>query len=76
MGEICGWSYDARGQLLDGPVNARVAGAWHLALRTSALRVGAAFGAAKVGAIRAAMIGGMVDGLITDEATAEALLAT
>jgi DNA-binding transcriptional regulator LsrR (DeoR family) len=29
-----------------------------------------------VDAIRAAMIGGMVDGLITDEATAQALLAT
>ena len=76
VGEIGGWSYDADGRLLGGSVNERVAGVWHLALRTSALRVGAAFGAVKVEAIRAAMVGGMVDGLITDEATAEALLAT
>jgi len=62
--------------LLAGSVNERVAGVWHLALGTSALRVGAAFGAAKIGAIRAAMIGGMVEGLITDEATAQALLAS
>jgi DNA-binding transcriptional regulator LsrR (DeoR family) len=76
VGEIGGWSYDADGRLLGGSVNERVAGVWHLALGTGALRVGAAFGANKVDAIRAAMIGGMIDGLITDEATAEALLAT
>jgi DNA-binding transcriptional regulator LsrR (DeoR family) len=75
VGEIGGWSYDAEGRLLEGSVNDRVAGVWHLALRTGALRVGAAFGAGKVAAIRAAMLGGMIDGLMTDEATAEALLS-
>jgi DNA-binding transcriptional regulator LsrR (DeoR family) len=74
VGEITGWSYDSSGRLLDGPVNARVAGVWPLALQTNALRVGAAFGENKLGAIRAAMDGGMINGLITDEATAEALL--
>jgi len=75
VGEITGWSYDMAGRLLGGPVNERVAGVWPLALQTNALRVGAAFGENKLGAIRAAMDGGMINGLITDEATAEALLA-
>lgn len=75
VGEICGWSFDAEGKLLGGPVNERVAGVWNLALHTNALRVGAAFGLQKVAAIRAAMQGRMIGGLITDEVTAEALLA-
>lgn len=75
VGEICGWSFNARGQLLGGPVNERVAGVWNLALRTNALRIGAAFGLQKVAAIRAAMQGRMIQGLITDEVTAQALLA-
>lgn len=75
VGEICGWSFDAEGKLLGGPVNERVAGVWNLALHTNALRVGAAFGLQKVAAIRAAMKGRMIGGLITDEVTAEALLA-
>ena len=74
VGEITGWSYDASGKLLGGAINDRVAGLWPLALESGALRVGAAFGAQKVAAIRAALSGGMVSGLITDEATAEALL--
>ncbi|GAB0114643.1 sugar-binding transcriptional regulator [Acidisoma sp. C75] len=75
VGEICGWSFDAEGRLLGGAVNERVAGVWNLALATQAPRVGAAFGLQKVAAIRAAMQGRMIDGLITDEATARALLA-
>jgi DNA-binding transcriptional regulator LsrR (DeoR family) len=75
VGEICGWSFNAEGKLLGGAVNERVAGVWNLALHTNALRVGAAFGLQKVAAIRAAMQGRMIDGLITDEVTAEALLA-
>ena len=39
------------------------------------LTVGAALGPAKVGAIRAALRGQILNGLITDEATAKALLA-
>jgi DNA-binding transcriptional regulator LsrR (DeoR family) len=75
VGEICGWSFNAEGELLGGAVNERVAGVWNLALHTNALRVGAAFGLQKVAAIRAAMQGRMIGGLITDEVTAEALLA-
>jgi DNA-binding transcriptional regulator LsrR (DeoR family) len=76
VGEITGWSYDSAGRLLAGSVNERVAGVWPMALHTNALRVGAAFGQNKIGAIRAALVGGMINGLITDEATAEALLGT
>ena len=75
VGEICGWSFNASGKLLGGPVNERVVGIWEHALSTQALRIGAAFGTQKVAAIRAAMTGQMIDGLITDEATAQALLA-
>lgn len=75
VGEICGWSFDGQGQILGGPVNERVVGIWEHALSTQALRIGAAFGAQKVAAIRAAMVGKMIDGLLTDEATAQALLA-
>lgn len=75
VGEICGWSFDAEGQLLGGPVNERAAGVWNLALATQVPRVGAAFGEQKVAAIRAAMQGRMIDGLITDETTARSLLA-
>ncbi len=76
VGEICGWSFDAEGRLLAGPVNGRAVGVWNLALNTQAPRVGAAFGVQKVPAIRAAMRGKMIDGLITDEITARALLAS
>jgi DNA-binding transcriptional regulator LsrR (DeoR family) len=75
VGEITGWSYNARGELLQNGINDRVAGLWPLALKSGALRVGAAFGAQKVPAIQGALAGGMVSGLITDEATAEALLS-
>lgn len=75
VGEICGWSFNAEGLLLGGPVNERVVGIWDHAVGTGALRVGAAFGQQKVAAIHAAMTGRMIDGLITDEETALALLA-
>jgi DNA-binding transcriptional regulator LsrR (DeoR family) len=73
-GEITSWVYDRAGHLIDCAFNARVASA---PLPRAADRpvVAVALGAAKVPAIRAAMAGHLVNGLITNEATAEALLA-
>ena len=43
-------------------------------IRMQALTIGAAVGRAKVSAIRAALKGRLINGLITDEATASAIL--
>lgn len=72
-GEICGWVFDARGRLLDHPVNRRAASA-PLPARDGAVVVAIAKGRRKRAALRAALAGGVVNALITDEATAEALL--
>lgn len=74
VGEIIGWVFDAAGQLVDDEINARVSSA---ALRPvpEGPTIAAAHGAEKVPAIRAALAGGLVNGLITDEDTAAALTA-
>ncbi|WP_404400204.1 sugar-binding transcriptional regulator [Pelagibacterium halotolerans] len=74
VGEILGWTYDADGQLVDGMINERVASA-PLPDRAHALVIAAAKGESKVEAIRAALRRRLVNGLITDEDTARALLA-
>jgi DNA-binding transcriptional regulator LsrR (DeoR family) len=73
VGEIAGWSFDCNGQLIEGSVNERVAG---LPITPVAGRVtvGVAGGPDKIAAILAALRGGLVTALITDEATASALL--
>lgn len=73
-GEICGWIFDDNGDLLDHPVNARVAS---IALpdRDHATVFGMARGQRKHRAIRAALKGGHINGLITDEDAARFLLA-
>ena len=73
MGEICGWIYDAGGRLLDGAPNTRTASA-PIPGPTRCRVVALAKGRRKVPAIRAALAGRLINGLITDEATAEALL--
>jgi DNA-binding transcriptional regulator LsrR (DeoR family) len=74
VGEILGWTFDATGRLLEGSVNDRVTS---IPLQPTAERriVAAAGGPAKVEAILGALRGRLVDGLLTDEATAAALLA-
>jgi DNA-binding transcriptional regulator LsrR (DeoR family) len=74
VGEICGWAYDAEGRLVDGPTNARVASA-PIPPRETGLVIAMAMGRRKASAIRAALKGGLANGLITDESTAELLLA-
>jgi DNA-binding transcriptional regulator LsrR (DeoR family) len=72
-GEICGWIYDAQGVLLDGGPNTRTASA-PIPARTRCRVIALAKGRRKVPAITAALKGGLISGLITDEATALALL--
>ncbi|KKB10908.1 DeoR faimly transcriptional regulator [Devosia geojensis] len=74
VGEICGWAYDAEGRLIDGLTNDRVASA-PLPSRERSLVVAIAIGEKKVPGIRAALNRRLVNGLITNEATAEGLLA-
>lgn len=73
VGEIVGWAFDADGKLISGETQARVASAPLPDLRRT-LVVAAAMGKRKLPGIRAAIKGRLVSGLITDEATAEALL--
>ncbi|TXL76740.1 sugar-binding transcriptional regulator [Vineibacter terrae] len=74
VGELTGWAFDAQGQIIDGGTNLRVTSVPHCVSDTM-LTVGAALGPSKVVAMRAALKGRMLNGLITDEATARALLA-
>lgn len=73
VGELTGWAFDAQGRIIEGGSNGRVTSIPHR-VPAQGLSVGAAIGAAKVPAIRAALTGGALNGLITDEATAGALL--
>lgn len=75
VGEITGRAFDARGRLLTGTLSRRVTGA---PVQPDAARpvVGIAVGPEKIESIRAALTGRLLNALITDEATAEAVLAT
>jgi DNA-binding transcriptional regulator LsrR (DeoR family) len=73
VGEITAWAFDSHGRLIAGPYNDRVASA---PLRQPARRlvIGVAMGVTRRAAIRAALTGRLISGLITDESTAEHLL--
>jgi len=72
VGEIIGWAFDARGRLIEGSINERVASA---PLRAGSRQmIGVAMGAARRPALRGALAGRLISGLVTDEATAEHLL--
>ncbi len=74
-GEICGWIFDGEGRLLDDPVNERVASV-PIPSRQTSMVIGIAMGKRKSRAIAGALKGGLLNGVITDEATAEFLLNT
>ena len=74
IGEIIGWAFDAQGRLIDGLTNDRVASA-QLPSRETSLVVAIAMGQRKLPGIRAALNRRLINGLLTDEATAEGLLA-
>lgn len=73
VGEICGWSFDADGRLIEGLTNDRVASA-PMPSREASLVVAIAMGDRKLPGIRATLNRRLVNGLITDERTAEGLL--
>ncbi|WP_374655615.1 sugar-binding transcriptional regulator [Dongia sp.] len=73
VGEVTAWAFDAEGRVIAGGTNNRVTSVPHR-VPAESLTVGAALGPAKVAAIRAALKGRILNGLITDEATAKALL--
>ena len=74
VAEIVGWAFDREGRLIDGITNDRVASA-PIPSRERSLVVAAAMGERKFPGILAAVNRRLVNGLITDERTAEALLA-
>lgn len=74
VGELTGWAFDAGGRFIEGGTNRRLTSVPHPVPATT-LTVAAALGPAKVPAILAALKGRLVNGLITDEATATAILA-
>lgn len=74
VGEICGWSFDADGKLIEGLTNERVASA-SIPSRENSLVIAIAMGRKKLPGIRATLNRRLVNGIITDEATAEGLLA-
>lgn len=73
VGEIVGWAFDAQGALIAGLTNERVASA-PLPDPARSLVIGAAMGKRKLPGIAAAITGRLINGLITDEATATGLL--
>jgi DNA-binding transcriptional regulator LsrR (DeoR family) len=73
VGEIVGWTFDAAGALIRDRTNDRVASA-RLPSREMSLVIASAMGKKKLAAIRGAITGGLINGLITDERTAANLL--
>jgi DNA-binding transcriptional regulator LsrR (DeoR family) len=72
-GEIASWVFDREGRYIDSPRNALV-GSVRVEPGRAQPVIAVAAGASKVDAIRAAMLGRIVNGLVTDEDTAAALL--
>jgi DNA-binding transcriptional regulator LsrR (DeoR family) len=75
VGEITGWAFDAHARLIRGITNDRVASA-PIPSTGRCLVIATAKGPAKLPGLKAAVKGGLVNGLITDEWTAEKLLGT
>lgn len=73
VGEICGWAFDVNGTLIKGHTNDRVASG-SLPSTKTCLIIALAKGEKKRPGIRAAIKGELINGLITDEDTAKALL--
>lgn len=75
VGEVTGWIFDAEGRLIEGLANDRV-NSVPLRQATDSHPIHAvAAGVSKAAAIRAAIRGGFINCLVTNEATAEAVLA-
>jgi DNA-binding transcriptional regulator LsrR (DeoR family) len=73
-GEVAGWVFDAEGRYLDVGTNRRTGGV-RVEPGLDRPSIGIAAGASKVRAVGAALKSRIINGLITDEATATAVLA-
>lgn len=73
-GEIAGWVFDSEGRYLDSSGTMLVCSVRVEPGRAEPV-IGIAAGPAKLSALRAALKGRLINGLVTDEPTAEALLA-
>ncbi|MCC8958638.1 sugar-binding transcriptional regulator [Bradyrhizobium sp. Pear77] len=73
VGEVTGWAYDTKGRLIKGGTNKRLTSI-PPQIPAVSTTIAAAVGAAKVPSIKAALAGRVINGLITDEATARAVL--
>jgi DNA-binding transcriptional regulator LsrR (DeoR family) len=73
VGEITGWSFDASGKLIDGLVNDRVLSV-PVDMPAKRRIIGVAMAAGRFKAIKGAITGKLVNGLITNELMAEQLL--
>src|ERR1700752_4169581 len=73
VGELTGWAFDDQGHIIKGGTNWRITSI-PPRVPAQALTIGAAVGRAKVSAIRAALKGRLLNGLITDETPAGAIL--
>ena len=73
VGEIIGWAYDANGKLIDGLTNDRVLS---VPLEHPATRrvIGVAMAPPRLRAIKGALRGKLINGLMTNERMAELLL--
>ena len=73
VGEIVGWSYDDKGNLIDGLTNDRVLS---VPLTKPAIRkvIGIVMATERIKAVRGALMGKLINGLITNEAMAVQLL--
>jgi DNA-binding transcriptional regulator LsrR (DeoR family) len=69
-GHLCGYHYDTEGRFMDTPVNSRVVGIGTDAFLKIKRRIGIACGKQKARAILAALKGGLVTDIFTDELTA------
>ena len=73
-GEVAGWVFDSEGNYLDVGTNRRTGGV-RVSPGLDRPSIGIAAGASKVPAIRAALKSRIINGLVTDEPTAAALLS-
>ncbi len=73
VGEITGRAFNINGQFIKGLISDRVVSA-PMPQNNGVPIIGVAMGVAKVKAIRGGLLGRLINGLITDEATAKALL--
>jgi DNA-binding transcriptional regulator LsrR (DeoR family) len=76
IGDVALQFFDASGAKVSSPIDERIVGTDLAKIKSIKRVIGVAGGAEKVGAVRAALHGGLMDVLITDSRTAEMLLST